>query len=624
MAKLFFPLLLLVGLIALSVLTDSPAPKADFTFINRGDVTTMDLAIMSWQQDFRVARILYEGLTRHDVLSTTFRTVPGVAAAWDTSPDGLTYTFHLRPDAKWSNAQPVRAGDFVYQWRRTMLPDNAGDYSKIFDCIRGVTEFQQWRTEELKAFAVRTDIPDRSAAASALWQETLDKFEALVGVRAPDDHTLVVELAQPTPYFLDLTSFAAFSPVYPPATKAYESLDPDTGRMRTKPDWTKPPNLITNGPFMLTRWRFMRDMRMEKNPYYWDKAGINIDTISIPAVQDANAQVMAFKTGAVDWVSDVTPVYRADMLAQKQAFYDEHRVEVDALTAQGLDPIEIDRRLPADPRNTIHCFPAFGTYFYNFNCMEKLADGRPNPFHDPRVRRAFTMATDKRAIVEMVRRTNEPIATALIPPGSIIGYKSPEGLPYDPGAARALLAEAGYPDGKGFITVDILFNKDGGHDTIAQSIAKNWQENLGVQVTLSMKEIKVLRDQLKNADYIVSRGSWFGDYSYPTTFLNLSRTNDGNNDRKYSNPAYDALLDAAKLAAPPEDLRLLERAEAMLMNEEVPVLPIFHYMEITLFDAHRITGISSHPRQEQNLYLVDVLGDGKGRDVPRPMIDDGR
>jgi oligopeptide transport system substrate-binding protein len=308
------------------------------------------------------------------------------------------------------------------------------------------------------------------------------------------------------------------------------------------------------------------------------------------------------------------------MLEQKQEFYKEHWEEYQSLKGQGLDLVEIDRRLPRDPRKNIHPFPSFGTYFYNFNCMERLPDGRVNPFHDARVRRAFAMALDKQSIVTNVRRGGEPVATALIPPGSIGGYQSPKGVAFDPAGARKLLAEAGYPDGKGFITVDILFNKDAGHDLIAQTVAKNWSEYLGVEVTLTMKEINVVRDDLKNGNYIVSRGSWYGDYGDPTTFLDLSKTGDGNNDRKYSSAEYDRLLEEAKEEADAAArMRILERAEAMLMDEEVPVLPIFHYVEVYLFDANRMTGISSQPRLEQMMQGVDVFGDGKGTDAPKVM-----
>ncbi len=127
-------------------------------------------------------------------------------------------------------------------------------------------------------------------------------------------------------------------------------------------------------------------MRLEKNPTYWNRDSVSIDSISIPSVEDPNAQVITFGAGGVDWLSEVTPPYKSEMLADKQRFYAENREKYDALAARGLDPIEIDRNLPSDKRKNIHAFPTFGTYFYNFNCRAKLADGRVNPFADPRVR----------------------------------------------------------------------------------------------------------------------------------------------------------------------------------------------------------------------------------------------
>src|SRR5262249_28463734 len=161
--KLLVPFLLILGLVGLSVFEDRPEPRADLVYCNHADVTTLDLAIMSWQQDFRVARTMYEGLTRKDVFSWDYRAEPGVAEEWDVSADGRVYTFHLRANAKWSNGEPVKASDFVFAWRRVILPDNAGDYSKLFTMIRGVEEFQQWRTAAMGEFARRTDISDRRA-----------------------------------------------------------------------------------------------------------------------------------------------------------------------------------------------------------------------------------------------------------------------------------------------------------------------------------------------------------------------------------------------------------------------------------------------------------------------------
>lgn len=675
MYKLLLPFLVLILTIGAVVVSDRPMPRGDFVYLNRNDVSTLDVSTMSWMQDMRSARLLFEGLVRNDIWTHDFDIRPAVAERWEVSPDGTVYTFHLRRDAKWSNGAPVTAHDFIFSWRRSLLPDSAADYFKLFTAIRGAQDFYDWRAGALATFTrlssdalgapasperwrqleraldealaqaqkeastqdpdtkpvkpvdlgflkntwTRTaaTLPSRQDLADALWNATRERFTSMVGLEAPDNQTLRVTLERPLPYFMDLAAFPTFSPVYPPLLREHTSVSAVDGQLKVEPGWTKPGRLISNGPFMLTVWRFKRDMRYERNPHYWDPASVHVDSIVIPSIQDDNGQTLAFRTGTVDWVSDVTSSYRADMLAEKREFYSEHQAEYDRLVAEGWDPIEIDRRLPPDPRNRIHVFPAFGTYFYNFNCKPKLADGRENPFHDPRVRRAFALTIDKDTITRDVRRTGEPVARTLIPPGSIGGYEGPKGLGFDPVEARRLMAEAGYPNGKGFITVEILFNKDAGHDLIAQVIARNWQEYLGVSVILQQKELKVFRDDLKNANFMVARAAWFGDYGDPTTFLDLNRTGDGNNDRKYASPRFDALLDrAAQISTPAERKRVLAEAERILMEEDLPLVPIFHYVNIYLFDPHRTSGISSHPRSEQLLGFIDMLGDGKGADAP--------
>lgn len=625
MLKLLVPFAVLLAAIALTVLSDRPARPADLTFVNRGDVTTLDLQKMSWMQDLRVARGLFEGLTRNDVFSPDYRALPAVAESWEISGDRLTYTFHLRAEAKWSNGEPVTADQFVYSWRRALLPDTTSDYAAMFQKIRGARAFYDWRQEQLEKFEPAPGDTDGSraideTAAGRLWVQTKQRFEDTVGVRAIDARTLRVELERPVPYFLDLCAFPVFYPVYPPLVSQYESPDRRTGRLDIQFGWTKPPLMVSNGAFVLTQWRFRRDLRMEKNPYYWDRASIAIDSIAMPSIEDPNACVLAYRSGGIDWVSDVSAPYRADMLAEKMQFYREHQAEYDALKAQGLDPIEIDRRLPPDPRNNIRPCPAFGTYFFNFNCSPRLQDGRDNPFANPKIRRAFALAVDKKRIVDQVRRVGEQVALTLIPPGSIAGYESPKGLAYNPEEARRLLAEAGYPGGKGFITVEVLFNKDGGHDLVAQSMAKDWEQNLGINIVLATREISVFKDDLKNQNFMIGRAGWFGDYGDPTTFLDLNRKDDGNNDRKYYTPRYEGLLDQAELEPDPAArMKLLEEAERILVEEDFPLIPLYHYVQMYLFDPHRLSGVSYHPRQEQQIYRFDILGDGKGSDVPRSM-----
>ena len=631
MGKLFLTLAVLVALVTATIVADQTDPPADFTFINRGDVNTLDPQRMSWMQDLLVARMVYEGLTRNDVLDPDFEPLPAAAERWEVSEDQREYTFFIRPAARWTNGSPVTAHDFVYSWRRAMLPDLAADYFKFFMMIEGARAFYDWRTAELTKLSEGTS---DYADGLELWTATEAKFEELVSLKARDDGTLWMRLVQPTPFWLDLCSFGVLYPVYPPLVSQYERPDPETGRLDRRGGWTKPPELISNGPFELVRWRFRRDMRFERNEKHWNKDSIDIRTVAIPSVNDPNAQVLAYQTGAADWVADVASAYRGDMVADKLAYYDDHREEYERLKAMGYDQFTIDRMLPPDPRAHTHAIPSFGTYFWNFNCLPELPDGRPNPFADARVRKAFSLVIDKRAVVDEVRRLGEPIARTLIPKGSIGGYTPPDGLTTLSEAssaaeresiidrARTLLAEAGYADpANDFpVTVELLFNKDAGHDLVAQIFARNWEEHLGVETLLAQKELKVYRNDLKQANYMVSRAGWYGDYADPSTFLDLSRTGNGNNDRKFSNAEFDALLDRAAASLDRATrMAIYQEAERMIVEEQLPVVPVFHYATIYKFDPHRIAGQSTHPRTDPYVANIDVIGDGIGRDEWKPM-----
>lgn len=616
MLKLGLPILFLLCVIALAALSDRPLPRADLTYVERNEVTTLDPSSVSWNQDFRAARLVFEGLLTSDPFTRNFALKPAAAESLpEVSADGRTYRFRIRADAKWSNGQPLRARDFVFAWRRSLMPDSAADYSKLFQLIDGAERFAKDREAALKAFAKDRTIADRQARAAALHAQALKEFER-VGLRALDDRTLEVRLVRPVPYFAELTAFPPFFPVYPPLVEAYEHLDPESGMVKPSGEWAKPPAIIGNGPYALRLWRFKRDMRFEKNPHYWNPGALNLDTIAVVNCEDGNQQILAFRTGAVDWTTDVLVPYRPEMIAQKAQFYREHAAELEPLRALGLDPIEIDRRLPSDPRNCIAGFPAFGTYFLNLNCRPQV-NGVPNPLADRRVRKALALAIDKRAIVEELRRSGEPIASTLIPPGSIVGYRSPKGLGRDPEQARRLLAEAGFPAGQGLPAIELLFNRDAGHDLIAQEAARDWQRELGINVSLAQKEIKVFRDDLKNGNFAVSRASWFGDYGDPTTFLDTSRSDDQNNDRRFNSPLYDAMLDRAMDERDPvARFDILTEAERVLVEDELPFIPIFHYTIYQMFDPHHLTGVSSHPRQVQFVPRMDILGDGKGADKP--------
>ncbi len=551
------------------------------------DPFTLDPQKMSWQQELRLGRALFETLVRPD--PDTSSPLPGVAERWDLSPDGRTWTFHLRPDARWSDGSPVTSEDFREAWMRLMLPDMAADYSGFALEVDGAQEFFDWRARELAHYADHVDSGKGAAsaeAAQALWGKTRDEFDSMVGLSCPDERTYVVRLRRPIPYWLDLAGFATMSPVHRPSLATAMSINPATGAIEVDPRWTKPGRLVSNGPLMLTAWEYQRRVRLEPNPHYWAKERVLPRSVETRSYEDNNTAVLAFESGAIDWIADVTVDYRADMAAEARA----------------------------GRRTDLHVLPAFGTDYFQFNCRERLPDGRANPFVDPRVRRAFAMAVDKRILVESITRMHERVADSLTPEGSIPGYEPPPGLRYDPVAAKALLAEAGWVDRDGdgvvqndagdpFPTVDILFSTSSTrYGAMALALRDMWRDALGVQVEVLGKDTKFFRDDLKRGQFLVARGGWFGDYGDPATFLELLRTGDGNNDRKYSSPKFDGLLEAAaKEIDPARRLAILREAETLVVQEDLPLLPICRFVNVFMYEPSRLEGISVHPRNEQDL-----------------------
>jgi len=592
----------LMVVLAASVAVDRPAPRADLTYIDSQDFISLDPQRVSYMQDIRAVSCLYETLTRNDIYSPDFDIVPALAESWTVSPDALTYTFRLRQNARWSNADPVRASDLVYAWKRAMLPDTAADYSSLFTRIRGVQPFFDHRTEALRAYQARPAAERTPEAALALREQCDAWFDAHVGLRADDDHTLVVTLERPVAYFLDLVAFAPFAPVHPATVEKYVTIDPLTGELRQDHGWTKPPNNVSNGPMVMTSWRFKRDARLEANPSYWNQAAIKSRSITIIPIEDQNTGILAFKTGAADWHCDVNADYIPEMLDQVRT----------------------------GGRDDFAAFPTFGTYFWNFNCTPKLTDGRDNPFHDARVRRAFAMCVNKRDLVDKIKRGGERVSDVFIPVGSIKGFHSPTGVGFDPDAARALLKEAGWtaraPDGSParplpsttpFPVVTLLVTPIQYHKDIAQALGRMWERELGVRTQIEVRETKSFKEKLRQRDYMVSRAGWWGDYGDPTTFLDLHRSADGNNDRGYSSPRYDALLDQADNQPDPDKrMRILEEAERLTMDEELPILPLWQYNFYYLFKPPEkngqpnpggLRGISTHPRLMQYYWMMEVV-----------------
>ena len=650
--RLLVPFLLLVALIAAAVALDRPPERADLVFVNRGEIFTLDPQRMSWMQDFRMAYSLYEGLVRWN--SDDGSIEPAAAESWTISDDGLTYTFRLRHDARWSNGEAVTAHDFVYAWSRAVLPETAADYTMMFFNIAGAKEFFEWRSTELQRLATGAGADGSSPreAAESLWDRTEQRFHETVEARALDEHTLRVTLVRPLPYFLDLTAFPAFYPIHRPTVEGWSldadsratardrgwhnldtppfsnrrwiSLDPVTGSFQQQHGWSKPGSFVGNGPYILAEWRYKRGLRLQRNPYYHSPHLVQAESVACLSIEDTNTAVMAFETGEIDWLSEVSAEYQSDMLEQRARYIERYRRQIDELLAQGRSMDEALAAMPPpDPRNgerrNIHVLPTFGTDFYSFNCREKLADGRDNPFADARVRRAFVLSVDRHLLVKTVTRLNEPVATTLIPPDSIPGYVSPTGLGFDISAARGELQAAGWIDrdrngvvenqrGEEFPVVDLLYSTNTArYRDLSLALRDMWQRELGVRVELRGKDNKFFKEDLIRGNFMIGRGRWYGDYGDPTTFLNIFRTGDGNNDRGYSNPRIDELLDQADVERDPHKrMDLLGECERTLFQEEAPMLTICQLVQLYMYEPGELRGLTHHPRLVQYLWRMDV------------------
>jgi oligopeptide transport system substrate-binding protein len=589
--------------------------------VQANDAFTLDPQKMSWQQDIRLGRAIYETLVVADADHGGVRA--GAAERWDVSPDGLHWTFYLRPDARWSNGDVVQAQDFAAAWQRAMLPDFASDYAGFVADIVGAQELWDFRAAQLAQYATLPATDRTEARAQELWSATMATAREVVAIKTPDERTLELTLRRRVPYWLSVIAFPVMAPVHQATVERFSGFDLASGRRTIDAAWTKPGNLVSNGPFMVKDWRYKRRMRLVRNPFHWDQSLQTVNSIDILPIEDNNTAVLAFDAGGADWVSDVRVGYKVELAEQAARYVEHHRAQFDALRAAGASIDEALAALPepvAGERRNVHVVPNFGTDFYSFNCRPTLVGGGFNPFADARVRRAFALAVDKRALAERVIRVGEPVANTLVPPNGVAGYTTPAGLGHDVVRARQEMADAGWADRNGdgkleladgtvFPTVDLLYSTGSPrYRDLSLAMADMWRNELGVQVELTSKDSKFMKDDLRSGSFMIARGGWYGDYPDPTTFLDLCRTGDGNNDRGYSNPAFDGLLDrAAAEANPAQRLAILADAERLVTEVDVPILPITHYATVLLFDPVRVRGITRDPSFDQRLSEIQIL-----------------
>jgi oligopeptide transport system substrate-binding protein len=470
------------------------------------DPTDLDPHIAMTIPEVDLASALFEGLVTEDPVD--LHPVPGVAERWEISPDHLTYTFHLRTTAKWSDGKPVTAQDFVASWQRMLTPSLGAENAGLLYVLQGAEAFHKGTTKDF----------------------------ATVGVTAVDARTLRVRLEHPTPYFLSLITHPAWLPVSIPAIAAH-------GNAYTRgTPWTRPGRHVGNGPFRLVTWQPNRELTVEKSPTYWDAATVRLQSIRFYPTESMEAEERAFRTGQLH-VTYTLPFGKVDAYRRNAP----HLLRTD---------------------------PYLNTYFFRLNV-------RHPPLNNERVRRALALAVDRQAIVETLLRGGQLPATAITPPG-LPGYTPPAGVKSDFAAARALLAEAGYADGKGLGPLEILHNTSANNRLIAEAVQEMWRRELGLEVRLLNQEYKVVLAERRAGRFQILLSDWVGDYLDPTTFLDLLRSDNGNNCTGWTSAEYDALLFAAA-RNPDSSARAaqLQRAEALMLAAS-PIVPLYYNTHVFL------------------------------------------
>ncbi|WP_237153905.1 peptide ABC transporter substrate-binding protein [Oryzibacter oryziterrae] len=473
----------------------------ELTYVVNNESATFDPGTSAETFALPVIGSTFEGLVK---FGPDGAVLPAVAKSWDVSADGLTYTFHLRDDAKWSDGKPVTAGDFVYAWKRVLTPATGAKNAPMLYVIKGAEEF----------FA--------------------DQKKDEVAVRAVDDHTFEFTLKAPLAYMMQLLPFQIFDPV----RKDMVEASPE--------GWTRDPKtFIGNGPFKVSEFNFGKSTVLEKNADYYDAAKVSLDKLTFRLIADPATALAAYEAGDVDGI--------------------------EAVPGPELP------RLSSEDGNGFLAIPALGTTFAHFNPAVK-------PFDDVRVRKALAEAIDRQNLIEFVMQTADQPALGLVPPGINVAGQDFRTGTSDFGLAptakiedaKKLLAEAGYPDGKGFPeTVYVTYSTPAIQKQI-EAVQQMWKQNLGIDVKIQASEWQVYYPEVQKIKYQIAQMGWGADYPHPMTFLDIFTSDSPNNLSGWKNPEYDKLIAEAKVTQDPaKSLDDMRKAEALVMNDMV-ILPFYY------------------------------------------------
>lgn len=507
----------------------SPEPTAEPGVLHiclGGEPESLDPAISSDKSGRTLLPHLFEGLmkwtpgeSRGAELSNA-QLVPGMAESYDRvagENGGATYTFHLRA-AKWSDGKPVTAQDFLYAWQRAIGGGSSVPYGDLLSCVQG---------------------------AQAVWNGEAQTSD--LALRAVDDATFEVTLARDESWFLELCAMPLTAPLRQDAVEEGGS------------QWTDAPaTYLTNGPYRLQSWSHYDQLRLEKNPEYYEEVA-GPETLAFTLQEDETTLRASWEAGGLDLVL-------------------------------GLAPGEGETGRTA---------PLMTSYYLVFQTQTA-------PFDRAEVRQAFALAMDRAKVIEAAGGGYTP-AGALVPGGVREAdggdFRAAGGDYLDPAKtaancdhARSLLTQAGYPGGAGFPAVEYLCPDSPVHKAVAEVLRQTWQEELGVSVTVKAQEWGSFLSGSHQGEFSMARGRWSADYSDPLSFLELWTTGAQGNDGGYASEGYDALLErAGSTQDPGQRMEALHQAEGRLVGTDWALAPVYFETQSYLA-ADTLEGVSYTPQ----------------------------
>lgn len=493
---------------------------------------TIDPQMNSASDGSNYIKHLFEGLMRYNWDGTGIGY--GVAESYTISEDGLTWTFKIRDDAKWSDGQDLTAEDFLYTFQRLVDPDVAAPYA-----------------QDMGSFILN---------GLAITEGEMEVSE--LGVKAIDAKTFEVTMQNFVPYFDQVMAFPAFYPV------RKDIIEANGEKWATSPE-----TLIGTGAYKLESWTPDEEMVMVPNENYYEVDKLVAQKLVFKLISDPNAKLAAVRNGEIDWCDDM-PVE-----------------ELDAVKSEGLFVLE----------------PQLGTYYVNINNLKA-------PFDNKLVRKAFALALDTEYMAEVVTQSIYLPATNFVGPGFLEADGSAfvdtqvviDRSDYEANkiAAQEALAEAGYPGGEGFPTVEYWTNVTGMHIGTAESMAYAWKEVLGVTVEIGQMEWGVFLPARRNSEHVLARDGWVADFNDPSNLLGLFVTGSGNNSTKYSNPVVDALMkEADESSDPVVRNQKMHEAEMIIFGEDYAAIPVYYYTTYIIRNP-KIQGVATYPTGEKLFYLA--------------------